>query len=218
MPQCYSPIRVFVQARMSSSRFPGKVLAPIQNKPMIMHLLERLHRVISIEDVVVLTSENQSDDPLFAYISSLQMPVFRGDLLNPFQRFRNALIEYPCEWFFRICGDSPLFDEQLIPMMLKQSESIHADIHTNLFPRTFPKGQSLELIRKDIFMDVDVLQLTEQECEHVTPFFYTNAEKYSIVNMENPNQSDENKNVVVDTLDELKALENNWDAINNTKS
>lgn len=199
---------------MSSSRYPGKVLAPIKDKPMILHLLERLHSVMPKEDIVVLTSTERTDDPLYAYLSSMQLPVFRGDLLNTFQRFQSALLEYPCGQFFRISGDSPLFNPQLIPMMLKQNEAQPADLHTNVFPRTFPKGQSLELVKSDVFMKIDTQQLSQQDCEHVTPYFYRNPEEFSIVNLENPNPSADNANLVVDTLDELKTLEENWEELN----
>lgn len=210
MPQPFSPIRVFVQARMSSSRFPGKVLAPVIGKPMIVHLLDRLHLVMAKEDVIVLTSTDLSDDPLDAYLNSINVPVFRGDLLNTFLRFRTALLEYPCKQFFRICGDSPLFNEQLITMMLKQNETQTADIHTNLFPRTFPKGQSIELINSDVFMGIDIQQLTSDECEHVTPHFYSNTGKFTIENLKNPNPSASNMNAVIDTIEDLKQIEENW--------
>lgn len=211
--QPHSPTRVFIQARMSSSRFPGKVLAPLCGKPMILHLLERLHRVMPKQDVVVLTSTEPSDDPLFVYLSSLHLPVFRGDLLNTFQRFRSAVQEFPCDQFFRISGDSPLFLETLIPDMLSAWQEKSVDVMTNVFPRTYPKGQSLELINTNVFLNVDIEKLSQQDCEHVTPYFYNHPDQFSIFNLENPNPSQEMPNVVVDTVEEYHFLEENWEAL-----
>lgn len=198
---------------MSSSRFPGKVLAPLHGKPVILHLIERLHKYFTVNDVIVLTSIQPSDDPLVAYLQSMKIPVFRGDLLNTFNRFREALNVFPCDCFYRVSGDSPLFNSQLFPLFESSICDQQPDIVTNVFPRSFPKGQSLELIRSEAFMRINPNLLTPSESEHVTPYFYNNPEQFTIVNITNPNEGSNQYNVVVDTIEDLKWIDLHWDQI-----
>src|ERR1700690_261368 len=95
-------IKVFIQARMSSSRFPGKVLAPVNGKPMIARVIRCVAGSFGSDSIVVATSDETSDDPLASYIESLDVKVFRGPLENVFERFRLCLNTNPCDWFFRI--------------------------------------------------------------------------------------------------------------------
>ena len=111
-------INIFIQARMSSARFPGKVLAPFNGEPLIKRVLDRVSKISDINDIVVLTSTELSDNPLASYLSSLNCNVFRGDLNNVFLRFKSALNCYPCEYCVRICADSPLIDSSLIQFMV----------------------------------------------------------------------------------------------------
>ena len=101
-------VKAFVQARMSSRRYPGKVLAPFRGEPVIRHVVQAATAVLPPHDVVVVTSTHVTDDPLVFYLRSLGVNVFRGPLENVLQRFVLCLREYPCEWVLRVNGDSPL--------------------------------------------------------------------------------------------------------------
>src|SRR5436190_24302869 len=105
-PEKPERVRAFVQARMSSSRFPGKVLAPLHGQPLIRHVLERLAAVLPEQCIVVATSREASDDPLAAYLATLGVPVYRGELENVVGRFQRCLEAFPCEWLVRISADS----------------------------------------------------------------------------------------------------------------
>ena len=100
-------IRAFLQAGMSSRRFPGKVLAPLGNRPIIQpHWACRTSLTADARNV--LTSTDSSDDPLACYVQHLGVSVYRGELDNVAARFQACLREYPCTWFFRLCGDTPV--------------------------------------------------------------------------------------------------------------
>src|SRR5688572_16969036 len=101
-------VNVFIQARMSSSRFPGKVMVDLHGKPIIRHLIDQMQQVKGIDQIVVLTSHENSDDILVDYLERSAQPVFRGDLENVYARFKQALQVYPCDFFVRLCADSPL--------------------------------------------------------------------------------------------------------------
>ena len=199
--------KVFIQARMNSSRFPGKVLAPLGGKPIITHLVERVASVFDRDNIVVLTSIQQSDDPLYYYLKATGVEVFRGELENTFNRFRDALLKYQCDAFFRICADSPLLDTSLITRMSEIYGKQQPDLVTNVFPRTFPKGSSLELVDSAVFADVDQSCLTTEDREHVTTCFYRHHHNYRIENIECDDEQKKSENWAVDTIDDMKNVE-----------
>ncbi|MCX7307104.1 MAG: hypothetical protein NTZ72_03800, partial [Afipia sp.] len=98
--------RIFIQARMSSSRFPGKMLSSFRGRPLIAQVLGQFDAGLRSR-IVVLTSDESSDDRLAEFVSDeCDVPVFRGKLDDVVARFQSALAQYPCEWFVRISGDS----------------------------------------------------------------------------------------------------------------
>src|SRR5258705_11676116 len=153
---------------MSSARFPGKMLAPFRGRPLIAQVLERFCQSGLHSRIVVLTSVDPTDDPLADYVANrCGVPVFRGELDNVVSRFQLALAEYPCEWFVRISGDSPLIDASLVQAMMRLSDHNH-DVVSNVIRRTFPPGQSVECVRTDVFQALNSSELTLDQPEHVT--------------------------------------------------
>jgi spore coat polysaccharide biosynthesis protein SpsF len=200
-------VRLFIQARMSSIRFPGKVLAPFNGRPIIAHVVSRTAEVLPLSEITVATSTHESDDPLAGYVGDLGVSVFRGPLEDVFERFRLCLEEHPCDWVFRVSADSPLFDPRLIPMMLAYADTSDLDLVTNVFPRTFPKGRSLEMINADTFLSIDSRELSPEQQEHVTPVFYDNPERFRILNIESGDPSQAEVNLSVDTVADFRRLE-----------
>ena len=98
--------RVFVQARMSSVRFPGKVLAPFRGRPIIDHVLSRIAQAVPSDRTIVATSTEPSDDPLAAYLNGSGVSVFRGPLDDVLLRFQMCLEQFPCRWMVRVSADS----------------------------------------------------------------------------------------------------------------
>ena len=177
-------VKAFIQARMSSRRYPGKVLAPFREKPLIGHVLRATEAVLPRQDVVVVTSTHVTDDPLVSYLHSMGAQVFRGPLDNVVQRFLLCLQEHPCDWVLRVNGDSPLLWPELIQMFVRRSAHFTGDLMTTIFPRTFPRGQNLELIGGAVLRSLAGAALTPEDLEHVTPYFYRHPERYRITNVE----------------------------------
>jgi spore coat polysaccharide biosynthesis protein SpsF len=200
-------IGVFVQARMSSSRFPGKVLAPFKGRPMILHVLQRVRTLFAMDSIVVLTSSEETDDPLVSYLEKRGVNVFRGPLTDVFQRFRMCALQFPCEWILRLSADSPLLDASLLERVLSFSTSEQFDLVTTIHPRTFPKGQNAELIRVATFVQIDPEELTPHDREHVTPYFYRHPNRFRIMNLESGDPELAATSLAVDTIDDLRRLE-----------
>lgn len=200
------PVRIFVQARMSSRRFPGKVLAPLAGRPMIDHVLERCGLAFGADRVVLATSREASDDALAAHVRALGVRVFRGPLGDVFSRFQECLAAYPCEWLVRISADSPLIDSRLI-VRVAELRSPQLDLVTNVQQRTFPPGQSVEVVRGDCFAAIDAAALSAEEREHVTLAFYRAPGKYRIRGVLSRDPALARQSLSVDTPEDLHAVE-----------
>lgn len=200
-------LRVFIQARMSSRRFPGKVLAPLSGQPLIKGLLQQTLRVVPLTQVVVLTSVESSDDPLVCYLQNLDVAVYRGSLQNVASRFHDCLGHYSCDWFVRLCADSPFLDPTVLTSVLAHQGRLDLDLVTNVYPRTFPKGHSVEMVKAASFAALNPQSLSDEEKEHVTAVFYQHPEQFRILNVTSSDPRQASISYVVDTVDDLQRLE-----------
>jgi spore coat polysaccharide biosynthesis protein SpsF len=199
-------VRVLVQARMSSSRFPGKVLAPIGDKPLVQHVLERAAEVVGRENVTLATSVHASEEPLVLFVRSIGFAVHRGDLDDVLGRFQEAIRAQPAERFFRVSADSPALDPTLLRRAL-QLAAPDVDIVTNVHPRTFPPGRSVELVSTATFLALDSSRLSRDEREHVTLHFYRNADRFRVVNFTASQEEASLPSLAVDTVEDFKRVE-----------
>ena len=145
-------VAIIVQARMSSDRLPGKVLAPISGRPLLGHLLDRLGRVRGALGPVVATSDRSEDDAIESFCASVTVPCHRGSRDDVALRLEEAAAEAGADAIARVCADSPVLDPALVVEAIETFEVAQPDLVTNTFPRTYPKGQSVEVI------DVDALR------------------------------------------------------------
>ena len=175
-------IVAIVQARMSSKRLPGKVMKPVAGIPMLQYLLERVSRATRIDEMLVATSDGVEDDVIAAHCKSLNTNCFRGSLMDVAGRFAGALNAFPAEIFIRICGDSPLIDPRLMDHGIELFLSSACDIVTNVFPKTFPAGQSVEILRTSVFLPTVERMTASADREHVTPYFYRHPRDFQIRN------------------------------------
>jgi len=199
-------IGAIVQARMSSRRYPGKVLHEIDGKPVLQYLLERLDQSQSISHVIVATSTDTSDDPVEDFCRTRNISFHRGPLNNVAGRFVEVLDRYPFDGFVRLSADSPLLDQRLVDEAVAWYKKGAYELVTNVFPRTFPKGQSVEVIKGSVFKAYYPSMRTVDELEHVTPYFYNHSHQFTIYNL----ATDEalgNIQMSVDTPEDMNRFE-----------
>ncbi len=177
-------VGAIIQARMGSRRLPGKVLKEINGKPLLLYLVERLERSPALDAIVIATSNDESDGPVADFCITNGIPCFKGPLKNVARRFLDLLAAFPFDAFVRINGDSPLLDQRLVTQAVDIFRRSSYDIVTNVQKRTFPKGQSVEVIKSDYYRAHYPLFADEHDREHVTPYFYRNNEKVNMLNME----------------------------------
>jgi len=163
-------ILAILQARISSSRLPGKVLMPLAGAPMIVRQIERVARARRIDRLVVATSVDPSDDPLAEAVRREGVPVFRGPLDDVQARFIGALDAYgPADHVVRLTGDCPLADPQVIDATIDKVLAAGADYGSNTPPhRTYPKGLDVEVMTAAALRAAAARATTPEEHEHVT--------------------------------------------------
>jgi spore coat polysaccharide biosynthesis protein SpsF len=205
-------MRAFVQARMSSARFPGKVLAPFRGVPIITHVVEAVRRALPEVPVAVLTSDEVSDDPLAAYLQSRNVTCFRGSRDDVLGRFGAALQVMPCGWVLRLCADSPLLNGPVLREVVARATDAATpdapDLVTTIAPRTIPNGQNAELIPAGALqaMAADG-SLTPADREHVTRAIHADPARHRIVNVSSGQPALADLSFVVDTVEDLRRLE-----------
>ena len=171
---------LIIQARCSSRRLKNKVLLKLNNTPVILHLINTIKKNKNIKKIIVATSNHKTDDKLIIYLKKVNILFYRGDLENVAERLYLAAKKYKAKKFMRISADSPLLDNDVINKAIQINKKFpFYDLITNLYPRTFPKGQSVEIIKTSI-LEKNLKFMNKSEKEHVTKFFYTNKIKIKI--------------------------------------
>ena len=170
-----------VQARMGSTRFPGKVMKAINGKPVIELLLSRLAKSTLIDKIILATSINTENDELSDYVKNIGYDVFRGSEEDVLERFYKAAEAYQPETVIRITGDCPLVDPVLVDKVIEYYYASGADYVSNTNPPTFPDGLDTEVFSFQSLNAANRDAGSKYEREHVTPFIRSNK-KFCIKN------------------------------------
>jgi spore coat polysaccharide biosynthesis protein SpsF (cytidylyltransferase family) len=159
-----------IQARMSSSRFPGKVLMPLEGRPMIGFMLDRVRRARHLDAIVVATSEDPSDDELARCVESLGFACHRGSLNDVLARFEGAARVAGADVVVRLTGDCPLMEPDLIDRVVAHLHDSGADYVSNIAPPTYPDGLDVETFTMAALLRAAAEAVLPSDREHVTPY------------------------------------------------
>jgi len=181
MPGSGSTIAI-VQARMGSTRLPGKVLADLCGAPLLQRQLERVRRATSLDRVVVATSTDETDLPIAELCESLDVPCFRGDLNDVLARFLGAISEFNPEVVVRITADCPLISPSVIDSIVHSFFESDCDYLSNTLDPTFPDGVDVEVVRVRALRALARLDTDIHEREHVTLGIYRRPEQFVVRN------------------------------------
>jgi spore coat polysaccharide biosynthesis protein SpsF len=175
-------ILAILQARMSSTRLPGKVLAPLAGAPMIVRQIERAARARRIDKLVVATSLNPGDDAIEKAVRREGIEVHRGPLDDVLARFIGALEAFgPADHVVRLTADCPLADPVVIDETIETHLESGADYTSNTPPhRTFPKGLDVEVMIAATLRRAAAEATTTEEREHVTWGIHTRPERWRL--------------------------------------
>lgn len=159
-----------VQARMGSTRLPGKVMRAVNGVPLIELLLCRLASAESVDRVVLATSEQSENDPLARHVRSLGIDVFQGSETDVLDRFYRAALPYQPSAVVRITGDCPLVDPALVDAVVNRYLVSPGGYVSNTNPPTYPDGLDVEVFAFAALAKAAALTDRPFDREHVTPF------------------------------------------------
>lgn len=172
-----------LQARMSSTRLPGKVLANINGEPMIFWQIERVKKARKIDELIVATSTDQSDNQLAEYLEKKGFLVERGPIDNVLERFLQIIEQYKeYKTIVRLTGDCPMVMPALLDEMITKFENSNSDYLSNALDPTFPDGLDIEICRHSALTRLGRYDLTDVEREHVTLGMRNRTSEFTIEN------------------------------------
>lgn len=174
---------IIVQARMTSTRLPGKVLLPLAGKPMLTRLVERLRRASESDAIVVATTTNASDEPIVDLCRQLAVASHRGSEHDVLSRYADAARAHNADAVVRVTSDCPLLDPALVDLVIRAHAEGGSDYVSNMLPPTWPYGMAVEVFSADALFEADREAKQVSEREHVTPFLYWHPERYRLRNV-----------------------------------
>lgn len=165
-----------VQARMSSSRLPGKVLLPLGGKPVLWHVTERAKRVRGVDQVVVATSTEESDDIIETWCKANALECYRGPLLDVLRRYRSCASWYSADIIVRFTADCPVLDPEISGQVLSIFKSGNYE-YGSLGPG-FPDGLDTQVSSFDALTRIDALAADLEDREHVFTLVERNLSRF----------------------------------------
>jgi len=177
-----SKVVVIIQARMGSTRLPGKVLKKILDKPMLQYVVDQVSYANLVDELVVATTINPKDDEIVEFCKNSGVKCFRGSENNVLARYYYAAKEFKANCVVRICSDSPLVDpfviDKIVEIFLKNKGRY--DYVSNTLDQTYPLGMNVEVFSQLSLEKSFLNSCKDYEKEHVTPYMYTNPKFFNI--------------------------------------
>lgn len=168
-----------VQARMGSTRLPGKVLADICGQPLIQRLIDRVKATPGIDHVVVATTIDLADDALANWCLEHSLPVYRGSVNDVLDRFWQCAQRYKAEFIVRVTADDPLKDPEIIRKALELCDSApEVDYASNTLQPSYPEGLDIEVVRYRALKRAANEAKLPSEREHVMPYIWKHPDRF----------------------------------------
>ena len=181
-----------IQARMGSTRLPGKVMKNLYDKTVLAHVVNRVKACDLVDEIVVATTELSDDDCIVEESQKLDIKWFRGSKNNVLERYYLAAKKYQADAIMRITSDCPLLDVEILNNLLSyfQEESemgLDIDYLSNTLRRSFPRGLDAEIFTYLALEKTYHSTTQDYEKEHVTPYIYQHPDLFSLHNLSNDN-------------------------------
>lgn len=178
-------ILAIIQARMGSTRLPGKMLKEIKGKPIVYYVLNQARKSKLIDEIVLATTNNDSDKILIQTVEKLGFKTFSGSENDVLDRYYQAAKAFHGDIVVRITGDCPLIDPSVIDHVIKLFLDQKCDYSSNINPPTFPDGLDVEVFSFEALEKSWNEAKLNSEREHVTPYIKNNPNKFRLVNFKN---------------------------------
>ncbi|GAB1351054.1 NTP transferase domain-containing protein [Ignavibacteriales bacterium] len=178
-------IATVIQARMSSSRLPYKVMLSLAGKPLLLRLCERVNASLLKGSIIVATSTEPSDDPIENLCKNEGIKCYRGSLTDLLKRHLEAAESVSADYVIKIPSDVPLIDPDVINRVITKffRNGVDYDFVSNLHPATYPDGNDVEVMTIEALKKADREAKRDFEREHTTPYFWENPQLFRIGNV-----------------------------------
>jgi spore coat polysaccharide biosynthesis protein SpsF len=200
-------IATIIQARMASTRLPGKVLMDINGKPMLLRVIERIKHSKLNQKIIIATSINKEDDEIYDFARSEHIDVFRGSQSDVLHRYYKAAENFNVDVIVRVTADCPLIDPYVMDLVIQgfldNNKTIVTNAGIDLDKRTYPRGLDVEVFSFDALLLANKKADQKYQREHVTPYLYQDINGVSII-MNNVNLS--NHRWTVDTPEDMEFI------------
>ena len=179
-------IGCIIQARMGSTRLPGKVMKKLDGKHTVLYyVLQQIENSRLVDKVVIATTTLKEDDAIVNFAKEMDVDYFRGDSQDVLDRYYQCARQYSFPVVVRITSDAPLVDPEITDQVIKEFVDSEYDYVCNTQPRTFPQGTETEVFSFSALEKIWSKAKLPSEREHVTPYFYTHPEEFDIFNVKN---------------------------------
>jgi len=199
-------ILAIIQARVGSTRLPGKVLIKVGEKPIIEHVYNRVSKASLIDEIFIATSINKENLPLVKYCSENNIRVFIGSENDVLDRFYQLAKLLNPNHIVRITADCPMIDHEVIDMVIKKHLDTKADYTSNALNQTYPDGLDVEIFKFEVLQKAWEEARLESEREHVTSFIYKNKSFFTIQSIDSRINYG-NYRLTVDNPEDLKLFQ-----------
>jgi spore coat polysaccharide biosynthesis protein SpsF len=194
-----------IQARMDSSRLPGKVLRRLGGRTVLERVVRAAQQSGVLDELVVATTEEPADDAVVAECAAIGVPCVRGSVDDVLARFLMVIDKYPSDIVLRFTADSPLLDPALVARAHRVFVAAGVDYMTTSITRTLPLGLDVEMVRTPVLKSIDPVA-TEHHRVHVTSYIYTHADEFDVIGLTmQPDMS--HLRLTLDTEDDWKLIE-----------
>ena len=200
-------IVAIIQARMGSTRLPGKILKKVNGRPLLSYQLERLQQSNFISDLVIATTTDEKDDLIVEFCKKNNILWFRGSEEDVLARYYETAKTFNADAIVRITSDCPIIDVQVVNKTIQYFVDNNFDYVSNTVKRTYPRGLDTEVFTFAALEKAYKEAVMEREREHVTAYFYTNADVFKIGSVQN--EVDYSKyRWTVDTEEDFQLIKN----------
>lgn len=198
---------IIVQARMGSTRLPGKILKKVLEKPLLAYQIERLHRVTLADEIVIATTTNALDQKVVDFCQLEQIPFFRGSEDDVLSRYYEAAKHFDANVVVRVSGDCPLIDPQIVDKVIGFYVQHYPTYHyvSNTLERTYPRGLDVEVFSLSALEQAAKASTRPEEREHVTPYIYRHPELFALANVTHRSNESHHR-WTVDTRDDFQLI------------
>lgn len=199
-------IVAIIQARMGSTRLPGKVLRDINGETMLSRVVQRVRQADLLNQIVVATTTEAADNPIVFECDNLNVAVFRGSEMDVLDRYYQASLAYESDAIVRITSDCPLIDPFLIDKVVRTFLNETPDYASNAVIRTYPRGLETEVMTQSALTRSWLEATKPYQRAHVTPYIYQNPRLFRMVPVQSTIDYSHHR-WTVDTIEDLKLVQ-----------